>query len=382
MRRRRGIMGLNGEADIPVIAATATGNPLTFETDMVKPLKSLVIPFTPIQAAGTPSPDNPLPISGWAGCEITQMGKNLCVLDDAHKVSITGTHTISDGVLSIAANTQRVVIIVSVKPNTSYTFGINRNTAGTNTVLSINDYSDIPSGSINNNKISTLYTVTYGSDRTRSGVVTTSANAKYIGFALEKPSGASAAKFDKFYLNVGTQTGYETPQTPYNLQITFTGPTTGDPITVYGGTVTLNEDGSADVVDSRIIVTYDGDEDWGKSGAYYYVRTSSSYNVQQVPVSNLFLGVSNRRFQDLADLEFAMTQNDMSYINIRYDAMTSLDAFKELLSSTPMIVAYERKYPITYHFDDVGQLITFVGTNTIWTDTNGTNTATYLKHQS
>lgn len=70
MRRRRGIMGLNGGAGIPVIIATATGNPLTFETDMVKPLKSLVIPFTPIQAAGTPSYDNPLPISGWTWANV------------------------------------------------------------------------------------------------------------------------------------------------------------------------------------------------------------------------------------------------------------------------------------------------------------------------
>ena len=34
-------MGLNGGAGIPVIAATATGNPLTFETDMVKRLSTL-----------------------------------------------------------------------------------------------------------------------------------------------------------------------------------------------------------------------------------------------------------------------------------------------------------------------------------------------------
>ena len=60
MRRRRGIMGLNGGAGIPVITATATGNPLTFETDLAKPLKSLVVPFTPVQDLhGMPNPYPP-----------------------------------------------------------------------------------------------------------------------------------------------------------------------------------------------------------------------------------------------------------------------------------------------------------------------------------
>lgn len=35
-----------------------------------------------------------------------------------------------------------------------------------------------------------------------------------------------------------------------------------------------------------------------------------------------------------------------------------------------------------YHFTNVGKIITLNGINVIWTDTNGTNTATYLKHQS
>ena len=49
---------------------TATGNPLTFETDLAKPLKSLVANFLPIQSSGTPSPENVLPITGWTGLNV------------------------------------------------------------------------------------------------------------------------------------------------------------------------------------------------------------------------------------------------------------------------------------------------------------------------
>lgn len=56
---------------------TATGNPLTFQTNLAKPLKSLLIPFTPIQASGTPSPSIVLPITGFSGVTVNRCGRNL-----------------------------------------------------------------------------------------------------------------------------------------------------------------------------------------------------------------------------------------------------------------------------------------------------------------
>lgn len=62
---------------------TATGNPLTFQTNLAKPLKSLSIPFSPIQASGTPSPSNVLPISGFTGVTAYRTGANL--IDDTKR---------------------------------------------------------------------------------------------------------------------------------------------------------------------------------------------------------------------------------------------------------------------------------------------------------
>lgn len=52
--------------------ATASGNPATFDTDGVWPLKSLKVGFEPVQeGSGDPSPDNVRPITGWAGANVT-----------------------------------------------------------------------------------------------------------------------------------------------------------------------------------------------------------------------------------------------------------------------------------------------------------------------
>lgn len=57
---------------------TVTGNPVSFEASAAKPLKSMTIPFTAVQAGtGDPSPDNIRPISGFTGIDVARAGVNL-----------------------------------------------------------------------------------------------------------------------------------------------------------------------------------------------------------------------------------------------------------------------------------------------------------------
>ena len=57
------------------VQETATGNPLTFLTDLAKPLKSLLIPFTPQQeGTGDPSPSNIRSILPLDGLTVYQSG--------------------------------------------------------------------------------------------------------------------------------------------------------------------------------------------------------------------------------------------------------------------------------------------------------------------
>lgn len=79
---------------------TATGNPLTFVTDLARPLKSLVASFTPVQAGtGDPSPENVRPISGMGGVRVCQLPQNLLSINRSGSQETQGiTYTvIKDG---------------------------------------------------------------------------------------------------------------------------------------------------------------------------------------------------------------------------------------------------------------------------------------------
>ena len=59
----------------PAIYDTASGAIASFEDGADgMPLKSLTVNIEPVQAAGTPGPANPLPISGWTECNISHSG--------------------------------------------------------------------------------------------------------------------------------------------------------------------------------------------------------------------------------------------------------------------------------------------------------------------
>ena len=61
-----------------LVERTALGNPLTFGTDVAKPLKSLLIPFSPKQSGtGDPSPENIRPILPWDGLTVWAGNANI-----------------------------------------------------------------------------------------------------------------------------------------------------------------------------------------------------------------------------------------------------------------------------------------------------------------
>lgn len=71
------LMVLGAMAGGKLVEDTVTGNPLTFITDVSKPLKSLVANFLPVQASGTPSLENILPITGWDAVNVFHSGVNV-----------------------------------------------------------------------------------------------------------------------------------------------------------------------------------------------------------------------------------------------------------------------------------------------------------------
>lgn len=60
-----------------------------------KPLKSLKVAINPLQASGTPTPENPLPIYGWTGANVTRCGKNCF---DVNSITVSNiTFNTADG---------------------------------------------------------------------------------------------------------------------------------------------------------------------------------------------------------------------------------------------------------------------------------------------
>lgn len=64
-----------------VVEDSAVGNPVTFVTDLAKPLRELKVNFLPVQPSGTPSPSNILPITGWTGVNVEHFDENLLTIN-------------------------------------------------------------------------------------------------------------------------------------------------------------------------------------------------------------------------------------------------------------------------------------------------------------
>ena len=70
-------------------------------------------------------------------------------------------------------------------------------------------------------------------------------------------------------------------------------------------------------------------------------------------------------------------------INLKESSFSTLEDFKTFLSETPLQILATlnvSKY-LTYHFDNIGQLNSFLGQNNIWHDMNGDITVEYWNKQ-
>ena len=91
------------------VEQTATGNPLTFLTDLSKPLKSLLIPFTPIQSGtGDPSPSNIRSILPWNGLTVWHGGADT---SEYTETDISFPSPVYGGTLDVVSGVLMVTMI-------------------------------------------------------------------------------------------------------------------------------------------------------------------------------------------------------------------------------------------------------------------------------
>ena len=98
LRRLLLLSALMGGASL--VEDTATGNPVTFETDVSKPLVSLIANFLPVQTgSGDPSPDNIRPITGWTGVTVNHGADQTDY--DTYPVTWTSEGTVYGGYVDL-----------------------------------------------------------------------------------------------------------------------------------------------------------------------------------------------------------------------------------------------------------------------------------------
>ena len=396
--RRRALMA-KIIALVKMVVTSATGL-VSFVTDIVRPVK-VTCEFSPVQeGAGDPSPDNVRPISGWTGCEISHTGKNMMLSDDPAKPDANYNHNstgrvqyseeygaychVGNGVAygNQAGLAARSAAFVATQP-VSVTYS----------VKIYNESADYP--------IRTAFTgratVSHRVNKEQWTTITVSGQMQAGDKFTTQFAGGCYWKDQQ--IEIGTvATEYE-PYQAITLPITFTDPSTSDPLTVYGGTVTLNEDGSADLVSEWRKITYLADgTNWsvvgyGGSGESrwfnMYIRATEHPCSAITPTNGDDNGLFNLGVWRYGAISgryraYAYTESEFRCVltGIDRDVSTKeqMIAFLSTLPAEPEIV-YRIKNPIRYHFDNIGQLNSFLGTNNVWHDMNGGITVEYWNKQ-
>lgn len=336
--------GLDTKA--PVILETASGAIASFSDGADSmPIRKIVATIEPVQADGTPSPENHLPISGWTGANIPQKGKNLLELTNESMVSSGWNRyfplTLKAGTYTISSQSK---------------FGV-----GTNYGVRL---------SLRNSSNGLLQRIldgyTFGDTVLTATFNVSAETASKTAYILVEPkaSGMAFADFDAadLQLELGSTASDYKEYRGNTISVNWE----SEAGTIYGGTVTLNEDGSADVVANMFGFTVDGN--------YQNMSYQSNYVRIISPVS---LDTSTYRISGLCNM-YVPAGSGANYtiylvtdtvLRVYDTTITSLADAVAKYTATPLQVVFPLTTPQTYHFDNVGQLKTFLGTNNVWCNT-------------
>lgn len=197
-----------------------------------------------------------------------------------------------------------------------------------------------------------------------------------------------------FYVNQGTGNDFTVGPDASTL-----------PGTVYGGTVTLNEDGSADLVVSIGYAEITGGVNKGTNSKYYsddttygYTSIGFAYDKTNYTINGAYsswlrsYGGAVWNHIEQHNIYGAHTNPSIGNIALRVDnsviGATAEDTIEErvekfntYLSAHPLQICAKLATPQTYHFDNISQLNSFLGENNIWHNMNGDITVEYWNKQ-
>ncbi len=356
----------------------ALGNPLTFGTDLARPLVSLEIPFTPKQTGtGDPSPSNIRPILPWNGLTVFGGGKNLFNSDRTR-----GTPSNTDQSASTKRTFDESKFVTGLSSQNDYntnrissydltngvlTFTATRSTYGIGFPVSLVAGS-YTLKSIFNGRLITV--ATYDFDGTYTGRVNLNSTGVFsienncmavIIFFGEENTEAQAKEIQ---LEVGSSaTAYEPYKPITDTDIVFPSP-------VYGGTL--------DVVSGVLTVEWAGfSATWGDGESATDMGSGITRKVYPM-VDYLTTGLANNMC-NIAPYQASESAN----VHFYYSGSGSTNRKCRLFlpSDTPdtTAVTVVTKLSQTYEVQlTPAQITALVGDNTIWSDADGSMTCVYL----
>ena len=362
----RRLLWLGGVAANKDVEDTATGNPLSFVTDLAKPLSRLAASFLPVQSGtGDPSPENVRPISGWSGVTVGHSGANLFDgLMEYGNIDNSGSDVPPSN-----QNYYRAKSYISAKPNQSYTF------SGVDT----SEYAQIYTLEYDVNK-SFIADTRIQQTKGNTVTFTTTASTRYFRFFFYKSGGISEGLATGLMVNIGsTAETYEQYKPVTSYPVTF-------PETIYGGYV--------DLISGEVWKTWEtvdmGSLRWLATGTsttgVYRMYTPSLADVIEIPESNSVVGkvicsVYQHRSADSTyskNMGVSVARNKSVLVyDADYNEETSVDDFKA--SVTGQMLAYGLATPILVTTLTPSQITALVGNNTVWSDANGDCEVTFLK---
>lgn len=232
---------------------SASGDLVTFDTDMKGRLKECKVYFSPVQeGSGDPSPDNVREITGWNGVTATRSGKNLVEVSAETRVysnPTSNTKFTEDNNIIIITGSSNGGYRASCKPNTQYTYSCEPTLRSGGVYLRVweeigEEKNLIISQNVNSTK-GAVATFTTGSD----------VYSLIVGFYVYSTAAQTGLTISDFQLELGdTRTAYE----PYQATTTSID-WTDDVGTVYGGYV--------DLISGELVAEYEYMTDtWGNWG--------------------------------------------------------------------------------------------------------------------
>lgn len=377
---------------------SVSGDIVNFNTDMVAPLKECKVYFQPVQASGTPSPDNVLPISGWNNINIWLSNKNLLKLDrpegepdDTYSSSETKRKFNANTVIKGLASTNDYI------PGRIQTFSISNGTLSFTSKSNQNYGIGYPIAL----KQGTYYLTSNSNNLRRICVLNYKKDGTYFERVLDASSNLNSVTFtignSETYMSCIVFLGYvDTQATVSNVMLTRVNSQVYEPFngstvsaTWYLGDQMYSAEGTVDFIKKRLIANkimfplyyYSG---WRKSSSGFFTESASKDLIKAPTSSSELPNIMCSHYLTTSINEASnncITMTTLGWIRVYDNAHETLESFLDYIQRENVYIVVEPKdiydTPIT---TDEQLIKSLHSTNNIWSNTNGITQVKYWTH--